>query len=70
MAHKKLKTALYDRGIRRSVVAESIGVSSKALYNKIEGRSPFTWNEACIIQSRFFPDMSKDDLFVNPNKNS
>ena len=70
MVHKKLKTALYDRGIRRSVVAESIGVSSKALYNKIEGRSPFTWNEACIIQSRFFPDMSKDDLFVNPNKNS
>ena len=69
MEHRKLKTALYDRGIRMSVVAESIGVSTRALYNKLEGRSPFTWNEACIIQSRFFPDKSKDDLFVNPSKN-
>lgn len=63
MEHTKLRTALFDRGIRMRVVADSIGVSTKALYNKIDGRSRFTWNEACIIQSRFFPDISKDDLF-------
>lgn len=63
MEHTKLRTAFFDRGIRMRVVADSIGVSTKALYNKIDGRSMFTWNEACIIQSRFFPDISKDDLF-------
>ena len=64
MEYRKLKTAFYDRGIRMRVVADAMGVTTRALYNKIEGRSPFTWNEACIIQSRFFPDLSKDDLFV------
>ena len=63
MEYKKLRTAFFDRGIRMRVVADSIGVSTKALYNKIDGRSRFTWNEACIIQSRFFPDISKDELF-------
>lgn len=63
MEHTKLRTALFDRGIRMRVVADSIGVSTKALYNKIDGRSRFTWNEACTIQSRFFPDISKDELF-------
>jgi hypothetical protein len=69
MEHTKLKTALFDRGTRMRVVADAIGVSTKALYNKIEGRSRFTWNEACIIQSRFFPDISKDDLFVEYRNN-
>lgn len=69
MEHRKLKTALYDRGIRMNV-ADSIGVSTRALYNKIEGRSQFTWNEACAIQSRFFPDLSKDELFVESSKSA
>lgn len=70
MEYRKLKTTFYDRGIRMRVVADAIGVTTRALYNKIEGRSPFTWNEACVIQSRFFPDLSKDDLFVETSKNS
>lgn len=68
MEHRKLRTALFDRGIKMKVVADAIGVSTKALYNKIDGRSSFTWNEACIIQSRFFPDRTKDDLFIDINK--
>jgi hypothetical protein len=68
MEHRKLRTALFDRGIKMKVVADAIGVSTKALYNKIAGRSSFTWNEACIIQSRFFPDRTKDDLFIDMNK--
>lgn len=70
MEHRKLKTALYNRGIRMKAVADSIGVSTRALYNKIEGRSQFTWNEVCVIQTRFFPDISKDELFVEPSKSA
>lgn len=65
MEHSKLRTALFDRGIRMKAVADAIGVSTRALYNKIEGRSPFTWKEACTIQLQFFPDLSKDDLFLS-----
>ena len=43
MEHSKLRTALFDRGIRLRVVADALGVITRALYNKIEGRSPFTW---------------------------
>ncbi len=49
MEHRKLKTALYDRGIRMSVVAESIGVSTRALYNKIEaGAKPHLPGRAAV----------------------
>ena len=64
MEHMRFRTALFDRGIRMRAVADSIGVSTKSLYNKIEGKSRFSWSETCIIQSRFFPDISKDDLFA------
>lgn len=51
------------RGIKKSVIAESIGVSTKTFYNKMAGFAPFTWPEACTIQERFFPDMDKDLIF-------
>lgn len=68
MAHQRLKTAIFDRGIKMSAVAKHIGVSTRALYNKIEGVSSFTWDEVCSIQKQFFPDMLKDDLFVENDK--
>lgn len=51
------------RGIKKTVIASAVNVSDRALYNKIVGTTPFTWPEVCTIQSRFFPDMSKDELF-------
>lgn len=52
------------RGIRKSVIASTIGISERALYNKFLGTVPFTWPEACKIQEVFFPDMDKDTLFL------
>lgn len=51
------------RGVKKSVIASAIGISNRALYNKMSGVVPFTWPEACAIQERFFPDVDKDDLF-------
>lgn len=51
------------RGLKKSSIAEEIGISYRALYNKLSGAVPFTWPETCAIQERFFPDMEKDDLF-------
>lgn len=52
------------RGIKKKAIAESIGVCSKSLNNKLSGRVPFTWPEVSKIRKRFFPDMDPDTLFA------
>lgn len=61
--YPNLVSEIAKRGIRRSVMASTLGISARALYNKMEGKAPFTWPETCIIRDTFFPDMNKDDLF-------
>ena len=51
------------RGIKKKVIADSLGICGKSLNNKMSGRVPFTWDEVKLIRSTFFPDMSPDDLF-------
>lgn len=52
------------RGIKKSAISSTIGISGRALYNKMEGKVPFTWPEVCKIRNTFFPDMDKDTLFA------
>lgn len=51
------------RGIKKCAISDAIGVSYKALYNKMSGKVQFTWPEVCEIRNTFFPDMEKDVLF-------
>lgn len=51
------------RGIRKTTIAKAIGVSYNAFYNKMRGVASFTFDEACTIQERFFPDMDLRNLF-------
>ena len=51
------------RGIKKSVIAGRLGISEKALYNKLSGAASFTWDEALKINSCFFPDIEVKDLF-------
>ena len=52
-----------ERGISKSRIAEAIGISPRSFRNKMEGSTKFTWEEVCVIQERFFPDMQMKDLF-------
>lgn len=61
--YPNLTGEIAKRGIKKVVIANALSISEKALYNKLHGISPFTWNEVCIIKERFFPDMDKDVLF-------
>ena len=61
--YPEFEALLAKRGVAKTKVARAIGVSSRALYNKLTGRSPLGWAEACIIQEQFFPDVGKDELF-------
>ncbi len=58
-----LNGEIANRGIQRSVIARAINVSYNSFRNKMTGVSPFTFEEACTIQERFFPDMEMRTLF-------
>ncbi len=49
--------------IAKKTIAQSIGVCDKALNNKLNGRTPFTWPEVKTIRHEFFPDIAPDLLF-------
>lgn len=61
--YKILATKIFERGLKKSVIAHSLGITPRALNNKIYGLTPFTWEQACRIHQKFFPDVGKDILF-------
>ena len=58
-----LEGEMIKRGLSKEQLALELSISYRSLFNKIKGKTSFTWDEACKIQSTFFPDMSKDELF-------
>ena len=58
-----LKGKISERGYMKVDIARSLGISDRAFRNKINGKTPFTWPEVCIIQNQYFPDISKEVLF-------
>lgn len=56
------------RGIKKSAIADRLGISEKALYNKLSGVTSFTWNEVQSINKVFFPDMTPNDLFATADE--
>lgn len=63
MQYAILNGKIAERGIRKSAIAETLGITPKAFSNKLSGKSRLTWPEACLIQQEFFPDIDKDYLF-------
>lgn len=58
------------RGIKKCAIASALGISSRTLYCKMSGDTPFTWPETCVIRDTFFPDMSKDELFARASNDN
>ena len=63
IAFPNLTGEIAKRGIKKTVIAERTGISLRALYDKMEGKTSFTWEEVNAIHSVFFPDIEKDTLF-------
>lgn len=59
-----LKGKIVERGMRQTIIADALGISPKSLGLKLAGKRDFKWDEVCLIQSRFFPDIDKDTLFM------
>ena len=57
-----LESQIATRGIRKTVIAKQIGCSDRALYDKLTGKSQFTWGEVMAMNTYFFPDVAPVDL--------
>ena len=58
-----LVAEIAKRGIKKTSIAERIGVSNRTLYSKLGGETSFSWEEVCMIKDCFFPDMDQETLF-------
>lgn len=56
-----------ERGIKKGTMAKTLGISPRALYNRIYGKVPFTWPEVKTICHEFFPDIKPEVLFAEEN---
>lgn len=65
-----LRAEIAKRGVKKGVIAQTLGVTPRALQNKLNGETNFTWPEVCTINDVFFPDMDKDTLFVREAHNA
>lgn len=70
MEYNFLKHLIEKRGVRRTVIARKLDISERTLRNKLDGNSPFTWEQVSVIQREFFPDVEKDELFRPSEKNA
>jgi hypothetical protein len=62
--YKELFCKMKMRKLSQGEVAQQIGISRKALYNKIFGISDFTATEMFTLRDKFFPNETLDDLFT------
>ncbi|MGE7951664.1 helix-turn-helix transcriptional regulator [Lysinibacillus xylanilyticus] len=58
-----LEAEMVRLGIQRKDVAERIGVRVATVSDKLNGKYPFTLNEATAIKNIFFPKLSIEYLF-------
>ena len=68
IAYPMLVGEIAKRGIKKRSIAKRIGISDRALYNKMSGAVSFTWDEVVEINSRFFPDLDKNVLFARAER--
>lgn len=60
--YPKLEAKMATRGIKKKAIASKLGISERCFYNKLKGKTSFTYPEVEILQKDFFPDMTKEDL--------
>lgn len=63
MIYPVLVGEIAKRGIEKRLIADAMGISYRAFYNKMTGITEFTWHEVRKIQETFFPEMDLKYLF-------
>lgn len=63
IVYPNLESAMQRSGIRKSDLSMLLNCDPKSLWNKLNGRSEFTINEAFLIRDTYFPNLSIEYLF-------
>ena len=63
MRFTTLKAEMARKGLKGIDIAETLQISAKSAYNKINGITEFTLKETIAVRDKYFPDMTIDFLF-------
>lgn len=63
MVYANLKGEMAKKNITNESIAKLLGVHRNSIYNKINGESEFSIEQAMLIQETFFPDLEIKYLF-------
>ena len=61
--YRELLGEMVKKGLTKKRLAEKLGVTEKTLFNKLNGKTDFTWNEVKRIRSIVSPTSSLEKLF-------
>lgn len=63
MPYLNLKGEMAKRNVTNEAIANLLGIHRNSVYNKINGESKFSIDEAIVIRKTFFPNFDIDTLF-------
>ncbi len=58
-----LEAEIVRKNISKEVIAKKINKTYNTLSQKLNGKYPFTYDEALIIQENYFPNIELKELF-------
>lgn len=61
--YHNLEVEIVRKKIKKPILAKAIGRTYNTLNLKIAGKYPFTYDEALLIQEKFFPECDIKELF-------
>lgn len=61
--YRELLGEMVKKGLTKKRLAEKLGVTEKTLFNKLNGKTDFTWNEVKKIRNIVSPTSSLEKLF-------
>jgi len=61
--YPNLEAEMARKGLKRKDLADVLNVRTATIYDKLNGKYPFTLNEAMKIRDNLFPDLTVDYLF-------
>lgn len=70
MVYQILHDEMEKKDLTIAKLAVKTGIAEKALRNKINGDTEFTWPEVCKIHRLVNARMSKDELFAGEKTNT
>lgn len=61
--YRELLGEMVKKGVSRKILAEKMGITEKTLFNKLTGKTEFTWSEVKIIRNLVSPEKTLEELF-------